>query len=180
MKIWIRQLEELPPVNAMALPPVLAYLMPYTLARFSAALKTANSFEASGDSSDWPPGCLCGQNPFHAYYVTGAWALEQVLLDLGGPPAWWRLRRGILERWRDMAVEEVSGFCALCRYEMRNEGKACPHSRRDAKDTTVFFSELIDLDQRIQPSRFSKGSVMGGIDVAVERPSAASRSRKKP
>lgn len=174
LQLWRRRLRELPTVNAMALPAALAYLMPETIAEFSTRLASANAGPVNcGEPPDWPPGCLCGQNPFWAYYVSGAWALEQAVFDVAGTTAWWSRRRWILCEWRAMAEEEVSGFCALCRLALAQGGKSCPNAERRTDGHTFFSAHRVDLDQGFGAGDFSTATNRGGIrEPDTRRPSA--------
>jgi hypothetical protein len=174
LQLWRRRLGELPTVNAMALPAAMAYLMPETIAKFSARLVSANAGLVNcGEPPDWPPGCLCGQNPFWAYYVSGAWALEQAVFDVGGTTAWWSRRRWILCEWRAMAEEEVSGFCALCRLALAQGGKACPNGVRRPDGRACFSARRVDLDQGFGAGDFSAATNGDGMkEPDTRRPSA--------
>lgn len=174
LQLWRRRLGELPTVNAMALPAAMAYLMPETIAEFSARLASANAGPVNcGEPPDWPPGCLCGQNPFWAYYVSGAWALEQAVFDVGGTTVWWSRRRWILCEWRAMAEEEVSGFCALCRLALAQGGKSCPNAGFRLDGRAVFSAHRIDLDQGFDAGDFSAATNGRGIrEPETRRPSA--------
>jgi hypothetical protein len=174
LQLWRRRLRELPTVNAMALPAAMAYLMPETIAEFSARLASANAGPVNcAEPPDWPPGCLCGQNPFWAYYVSGAWALEQAVFDVGGTTVWWSRRRWILCEWRAMAEEEVSGFCALCRLALAQGGKACPNGGHRPDGRACFSARRVDLDQGFGAGDFSAATNGRGIrEPETRRPSA--------
>ena len=174
LQLWRRRLRELPTVNAMALPAAMDYLMPKTIAEFSTRLASASAGPVNcGESRDWPPGCLCGQNPFWAYYVSGAWALEKAFFDAAGTTAWWSRRHWVQCEWRAMAEAEVSGFCALCRLAFAEGGKTCPNGGRRTGGCDYFSARRVDLDQGFGADGFSAASSGQGLPKAeMRRPSA--------
>ena len=155
LRLWIRRLEEMPAVNAMALPATLEHMMPRTLDEFASDLAT-NRGKGAGRASPppWPPDCLCGQNPLLAYYMSGSWALEQALFESPCPRVSGARRRGILQRWRAMAAEETTAFCAACRIGRGAGGADCPGAKLSRGLGGLSFEPRIDLDHESGPDGF--------------------------
>lgn len=147
LRLWIRRLEEMPAVSAMALPSTLEHMMPRTLDDFAAGLSARTGKRANRAAPPpWPPDCHCGQNPLVAYYMSGSWALEQALFESPCPRVSVARRRAILNRWRAMAGEEAAAFCAVCRVGRAGGAATCPGAARGPALGGLSFEPRIDLD----------------------------------
>lgn len=108
---WLRRLRARPPVSALAHVDILVYRVDDTLRQLRGLLDghpDRLAMQLSGHSG-WRDGCQCGLNPLMDFYLTGAAALDAILVGLDEEE-----RATVGRAWHVLAQRELENLCGAC------------------------------------------------------------------
>ncbi len=174
---WREQLRALPPSSALAAPELLTPLMAPALARLrhEAAASAQPALPAPGAS----PECRCGLNPLLAFYLTGEFAVFEVLwsqpdaLAPLAPDAREELCARLRAAWRRIAREGVETFCSLCQNGRDTDAPTAAERRAMHAHTKEYARRATEAADA--PVAAISASARGASGAARGRSSATAR-----
>lgn len=182
---WREQLRALPPSSALATPELLTPLMAPALARLRHEA-VAGAVTAPVASPGAAPECRCGLNPLLAFYLTGEFAIFEVLwsqpdaLAPLSPDARESLCARLRAGWRRIARDEVETFCSLCQNGRENPAPTMQERRVVHAHTEEYARRAVAASgkaERCEVSASARGASAAarGKSSAIARRSAGTR-----
>ncbi len=127
---WERQLRHEPVTSPLANPDTLVLLMDRTLEDLVAALSLRCRVSDPTPARSLRSGCLCGLNPFLAYFRVAASILPGAMApraercpELDGP-GYAACVQELLVELQNLAAAEIRSFCATCQTGIARGGRA--------------------------------------------------------
>lgn len=125
-RAWTLALSAAPVTGPLARPEALQLSFDETLHNFFTRLQRRAREQppgfAAAHSNGARGGCLCGLNPWLAYYRAGASALASITREEVDPaltvPEFLASQNEALVLWQRLARREVQAFCDLCQTEV--------------------------------------------------------------